>query len=315
MDLPAPLWRALRIAAVRGICVRHAPPAALATANLRGLVHLSSLTLSHCGLAEVPALDGCANIVALDVSHNALSAPPSCAWSLPHLRIVDLSHNRLVTLGAPPDTSPALASLHYVDLSHNRLGEFPAEIAERLACVRVLRLGANKLARIPHALLDLELRCLECLELDNNPTPPDVLIGAARLAGGVYVAIEMCDAPRPSFTLKGSAERYRAALAEVHRAIAAAHPALPVLVNPGPAETVADYPAAEHDELRQDARYPRVGALEAIVRTDAGAFVTLHSKVVSGRWPSAAAIVARLDRFMTGRGAAAPAPAIGERAR
>ena len=118
-------------------------------------------------------------------------------------------------------------------------------------------------------------------------------------AGGTYLSIEFCTAPRPSPSLKGDAARYLAAFVALRRHVASVlGGAVAVLPNPGATETCpwpADYlpplvplaplaplaraPPLGYTSALESERYPRLGSCEVVARSQLGGFCCLHSKV------------------------------------
>ncbi|XP_027117871.1 putative disease resistance protein RGA3 [Coffea arabica] len=98
-----------------------------------------TLVLCHCGLAEIPPEIG----------------------SLIHLRHLDLSYNRFVTL---PEAICDLYYLETLDINHCELAEIPPEIGS-LIHLRHLDLSYNHFVTLPEAICDLYY--LETLDINH----------------------------------------------------------------------------------------------------------------------------------------------------
>jgi internalin A len=115
-------------------------------------------------------------ITGKDGKYYELNAPgaqlemlPEDVCKLPHLRHLDLSHNKLTTL---PDSLLHLRHLHHLDISGNKLTQLP-EVIFKLSQLQHLNVSANKLTLIPEVAIQLQQ--LQSLNLSNNGlwfTPP-----------------------------------------------------------------------------------------------------------------------------------------------
>ena len=297
--LPAPVWSLLPLGACGALHRLRLAGVGLAAMpdDVARLSELQQLLLPGNALTAVPRLSSLPRLTSLDLSRNHLAALPEHVGGLLALRRLSVAHNQLAAL---PDALCGLERLERLDASHNQLEVLPPHMGDAprgLARLASLDLSANRLQALPACLLRLEHCALRSLHLERNPLPPAAMLFRARLRSGVYVAVEFCIAPRPSFSLKGDSTRYLRAFLEVRAAVHAVLGArVPVVPNPGAAETRQE--VGELDDALEAAHYPRLGACEVVARSQLGAFNTLHSKVATARFAQPAAVVASLLRHL-----------------
>jgi len=297
--LPAPVWSLLSLGACGGLHRLRLAGIGLAALpdDVTRLSELQQLLLPGNTLSALPRLSSLPRLTSLDLSRNQLAALPEHVGGLAALRRLSVAHNLLAAL---PDALCGLERLERLDASHNALAVLPPHFGDAprgLARLASLDLSANKLQSLPACLLRLEHCALRSLHLEHNPLPPAAMLFRARVRSGLYVAVEFCIAPRPSFSLKGDSTRYLRAFLEVRAAVGAVLGARVLVVpNPGAAETRQD--VGDLDDAIEAAHYPRLGACEVVVRSQLGGFCTLHSKVATARFAQPAAVVAALLRHL-----------------
>jgi len=101
-------------------------PAQANSPQLGKLRNLQVLSLSGCGLGQLPAsVTRLTNLQALNLSANHLRTFPQELLSLPHLRILILNQNQLDSLPENMDRMRNLRTLHVIE---NRLTRLPASL-------------------------------------------------------------------------------------------------------------------------------------------------------------------------------------------
>ncbi len=108
--------------------------------GLAPLVNLVTLSLARNSIASLDDLDGLPHLERLDLSHNRLDSLGSGLARLPSLRALDVSHNRLTSMGAPYEALPRLTRL---DLSHNAIPAIDGTALARLEGLDYLSLDHN----------------------------------------------------------------------------------------------------------------------------------------------------------------------------
>ncbi|XP_037079366.1 toll-like receptor 7, partial [Pollicipes pollicipes] len=173
----------LRSLELQGNALERLPAAALRELRHLTLLNLSRNTLGRGGDGRL-AVRGPLRLTVLDVSHNALTAPPQLG-DLFSLQALNLSHNRiaavsgvqfaaLVNLGTldlkanrlrhlPPLT---MRGLTHLQLSRNRLESVAAVALAGCPALRSLNLSDNRLPVVPGAVHQLQY--LEELDLAGN---------------------------------------------------------------------------------------------------------------------------------------------------
>ncbi|CAG9466364.1 unnamed protein product [Pedinophyceae sp. YPF-701] len=107
-----------------------------------------ALHLSHAGLDSCCGVELEEDLRYLTYRHNRITAlPPQATVGLPHLAVLDLSHNRIE---AVPGLAEVAATLVSLDLSHNALSVWPREVSE-LSRLEHLDLRANHLTQLPNS--------------------------------------------------------------------------------------------------------------------------------------------------------------------
>jgi len=105
----------------------------------------------------------------VDLSFNLITdIPLDLPLSLPHLKIMNLSHNKIVTV---PDSIFGFLHLEYLDLSFNNIETLPAGIC-LLEKLKKLNLSNNKLKKLPtniDQLTSLQKINLSCNQLEHLP--------------------------------------------------------------------------------------------------------------------------------------------------
>ena len=156
----------------------------------QGMCNMNKLSLAGNRLGQVPdrivlELTG---LRTLDISQCDLRSLPS-NWNLPHLKRLDLSHNRLVDFpyesvlkGMPqlqhldmygnkvseitlPEDRKVLAKLDHLNMGYNNLQTLPDDITV-LANLRTLKIMNNIIEKIPQEVCDMDLRVIDC---SSNP--------------------------------------------------------------------------------------------------------------------------------------------------
>lgn len=155
------------------------------------LINLKVLLLEHNRITGNPdtnvtdgsglpaGLAGCAQLVHLDASHNALTTlcdQLCCAWT--HLQQLNLSTNNITAL--PPQFGQ-LSSLTELNVANNRLERLPASLGE-LSNLRVLIADNNLLAELPTSIGSLSQ--LAFISANNNRLQylPEEMLGCVQLA-------------------------------------------------------------------------------------------------------------------------------------
>lgn len=109
-----------------------------------------------------PSFAQLSNLEELDLRKNELSYVPLEILSLPKLRVLNLSDNRITSL----DGVDQLSGLESLDISFNRVRHLPQGLSS-LPRLKTLDLSANSLAGFP--LQDGDYPVLEELRLSGNP--------------------------------------------------------------------------------------------------------------------------------------------------
>ncbi|XP_019639088.1 PREDICTED: malignant fibrous histiocytoma-amplified sequence 1 homolog [Branchiostoma belcheri] len=160
--------------------------------NLFQCTSIRSLKMSNCQLASIPrSLANLKDLEILDLSHNNLTTLPSRPIrSMPCLKSLNVSHNKLTAIGAVVRKLQALRNL---DVSYNNIGDIPYEILEMkslefFSCshnkitrwlhpsngeieastcpLKSLNMSSNLLADVPHNVK--QLKHLLLIDLSNN---------------------------------------------------------------------------------------------------------------------------------------------------
>ena len=101
----------------------------------------------------------------LNLSHNRLDCLPPSLFGFLHLECLDVSHNLLTSL---PASLTLLSHLTWLDVSHNQLTDLPPNMGD-LKKLQKLNLSDNQISDLPPALGSLPR--LSVLLADNNPLP------------------------------------------------------------------------------------------------------------------------------------------------
>lgn len=138
----------------------------LAPNEIRSLVTLKKLDLSHNGLTQLPVeLCTLSLLEALDVSHNELASLPQ---ALPGLRMslkkFYLAHNLLKSI---PSSFGTLVNLNQLNLHRNNLSDSCSDTLAKLTALESLDLGGNCLTNFASPLSTLENLSYLCLS--SNP--------------------------------------------------------------------------------------------------------------------------------------------------
>ncbi|KAK7390343.1 hypothetical protein VNO78_25646 [Psophocarpus tetragonolobus] len=133
---------------------------------------LTHLDLSHNGLScSIPSsshFEGLNNLVRIDLGYNSINGSiPSSLFTLPRLRMIQLSHNQFSQLDEFI-INVSSSVLNILDLSSNCLsGSFPTSIFQ-LSRLSILQLSSNKFNGSIQLNNLLELRNLTTLDLSYN---------------------------------------------------------------------------------------------------------------------------------------------------
>ena len=124
-----------------------------------------SLDLSFNLIEEIPVdLPLCLpHLTVLNLSHNKISAVPDSIFGFIHLRLLDLSYNALEDI---PTTVCCLRELRKLDLSHNKLSKIPSNI-NHLKKLDKLNLSHNNIEHLPLSLGNIS--SLHVLLATDNP--------------------------------------------------------------------------------------------------------------------------------------------------
>ncbi|KAG2501705.1 hypothetical protein HYH03_000206 [Edaphochlamys debaryana] len=141
-------------------------------AALYGLAGLTSLTLDHNALGELPGegLERLTGLQVLGLSGNRLARLPDSLGALTALEALAADGNRLEAL---PDSIDGCASLTELTAEGNAIRCLPPAVA-RLTRLRVLRLDGNMVSALPPELLG-GCSSLASLSLQDNPITADQL--------------------------------------------------------------------------------------------------------------------------------------------
>lgn len=132
-------------------------------ASLGSLTSLTTLNVTGNQLTSLPSLQGCINLLVLDVSHNQLSEfPDICSSNLTHLTEVKLSNNRVDQIPVAVIDLPALKLL---DAAHNNIKTVPGEFSD-CSKLKELNLKGNPLSDRRFKKLVESERCLPRQVLD-----------------------------------------------------------------------------------------------------------------------------------------------------
>nr|XP_015196722.1 PREDICTED: uncharacterized protein LOC107076681 [Lepisosteus oculatus]XP_015196723.1 PREDICTED: uncharacterized protein LOC107076681 [Lepisosteus oculatus]XP_015196724.1 PREDICTED: uncharacterized protein LOC107076681 [Lepisosteus oculatus] len=119
----------------------------------RGLVALTELHLGHNAIVNIPpsAFDSLAGVEELWLQDNSLVSVPQALKRTPSLRVLSLSHNRIMSIDSG-DLRPCrdLAVLH---LEHNAISRVAEDAFEGLGKLQRLNLSCNMLGTVPPAAL------------------------------------------------------------------------------------------------------------------------------------------------------------------
>ena len=124
-----------------------------------------SLDLSFNLIEEIPPdLPLCLpHLTVLNLSHNKISAMPDSIFGFIHLRLLDLSYN---SLEAIPLTVCCLRELRKLDLSHNKISKIPSNI-NHLKKLDKLNVSHNNIEYLPLSLGNIS--SLQVLLATDNP--------------------------------------------------------------------------------------------------------------------------------------------------
>ena len=121
-----------------------------------------SLDLSFNLIEEIPLdLPLCLpHLTVLNLSHNKISAVPESIFGFIHLRLLDLSYNSLEEI---PPTLCSLRELRKLDLSHNTISKLPSNINQ----LDKLNVSHNNIEHLPLSLGNIV--SLQVLLATDNP--------------------------------------------------------------------------------------------------------------------------------------------------
>ena len=124
-----------------------------------------SLDLSFNLIEEIPVdLPLCLpHLTVLNLSHNKISAIPQSIFGFIHLRLLDLSYNSLEDI---PQTLSCLRELRKLDLSHNKISKVPSNI-NLLKKLDKLNVSHNNIEHLPLSLGNIS--SLQVLLATDNP--------------------------------------------------------------------------------------------------------------------------------------------------
>ncbi|XP_049641941.1 platelet glycoprotein Ib alpha chain [Suncus etruscus] len=141
------------------------PLGTFSVASVVHLTHLSQLYLRESQLTNLQTDGTLPQLKTLDISHNKLKSLPLLGRSLPALITLDISFNQLASLS--PRALDGLGQLHELYLRGNKLKTLPPGLLVPTSQLKKLDLAENKLQELPPGLLD-GLGELDTLYLQGN---------------------------------------------------------------------------------------------------------------------------------------------------
>ena len=130
------------------------------------LTGLRTLDLSQCDLRSLPSNWNLPHLKRLDLSHNRLVDFPdeSVLKGMPELQHLDLYGNKVSEITLPEDCK-VLVKLDHLNMGYNNLQALPDDITV-LTNLRTLKIMNNIIEKIPQEVCDMDLRVIDC---SSNP--------------------------------------------------------------------------------------------------------------------------------------------------
>mmetsp|Transcript_14610 Transcript_14610/g.42034 ORF Transcript_14610/g.42034 Transcript_14610/m.42034 type:complete len:1796 (+) Transcript_14610:222-5609(+) len=130
------------------------------------LTGLRTLDLSQCDLRGLPSTWNLPHLKRLDISHNRLVDFPdeSVLKGMPELQHLDMYGNKVSEITLPEDCK-VLVKLDHLNMGYNNLQALPDDITV-LTNLRTLKIMNNIIEKIPQEVCDMDLRVIDC---SSNP--------------------------------------------------------------------------------------------------------------------------------------------------
>ena len=135
---------------------------------VRSLSGLKTMDLQQCGLVSLPECEwDMPHLRRLNLSHNRLKTflPAGALRGLPNLEILTMSNNDICEIDLPRNVPPVLKSLEYLSLAYNHISDLPRGLTS-LSSLKTLRLPNNYITHVNKEICEMKL-----MELDVTSNP------------------------------------------------------------------------------------------------------------------------------------------------
>ena len=135
---------------------------------VRSLSGLKTMDLQQCGLVSLPECEwDMPHLRRLNLSHNRLKTflPAGALRGLPNLEILTMSNNDICEIDLPRNGPPVLKSLEYLSLAYNHISDLPRGLTS-LSSLKTLRLPNNYITHVNKEICEMKL-----MELDVTSNP------------------------------------------------------------------------------------------------------------------------------------------------
>mmetsp|Transcript_20415 Transcript_20415/g.58580 ORF Transcript_20415/g.58580 Transcript_20415/m.58580 type:complete len:1543 (+) Transcript_20415:321-4949(+) len=124
---------------------------------------LKTMDLQQCGLVTLPDCEwDLPHLRRLNLSHNRLKTflPAGAIRGLPSLEVLTMSNNDIYEIELPRDGPAVLENLDYLSLAYNHISDLPNGLT-RLSSLKTLRLPNNYITHVPKEICEMELSELD----------------------------------------------------------------------------------------------------------------------------------------------------------